>query len=297
MIDFTATDDQRAFAGAVLATLRDRPDRFVPDASPELWQSLAELDALALLTDEGGGSLADLVALMGALGSGGCPGSIVATVAAARALNPSERDLLSAGRLRVGLVVAGCLPGPDSTDVAIEIDGTRVWRVEVAPRPAGHQSLSGEVWAPTTTHRVEQLGDGPMIVLAAELGLGAALVGMARTLLEQGAAHARTRRQFGRTIGEFQGVAHPLAQSWAQLEAADDLLHLVAAEAMAGRPSAERGQLARAAAAEAALDTAYVVHQAMGGLSFAEETGVAHLSTRIRQWSLLLPDAAGIDPT
>ena len=52
--------------------------------------------------------------------------------------------------------------------------------------------------------------------------------------------------------------------------------------------------LARAQAAAAALHTAYVVHQAMGGLSFAVETGIATISTRVRQWSLLLPDLRSI---
>jgi hypothetical protein len=51
-----------------------------------------------------------------------------------------------------------------------------------------------------------------------------------------------------------------------------------------------RSRLVRAEATDAALRTAYVVHQVMGGLSFAEETGIGAASTRIRQWSLLLPD-------
>jgi alkylation response protein AidB-like acyl-CoA dehydrogenase len=117
-------------------------------------------------------------------------------------------------------------------------------------------------------------------------------------LLDRGAAHARTREQFGRPIGGFQGVAHPLANAWAEVTAAGELVRLVAAEHDGGTsgPSGDpmRTRLARDRAAAAAMQTAYAVHQAFGGLSFAEETGIGVLSTRLRQWSLLLADLRAV---
>ncbi len=228
--------------------------------------------------------------MMGALGSQSCPGPVVATIAAAAHLSEEERDRLAEGRLRVTVVVDGYLPWPDEGDVVLEIDGADVWRVTCEATPTITPTLSGEPWAAARTRRVERLADGPSFLLAANLGLGAVLLGMARSLLDRGAEHARTRVQFGRPIGGFQGVAHPLANAWARVSAAEELVRLVATEATAGHPNIERSRLARAEAADAALTTAYAVHQAMGGVSFAEETGIGAISTRIRQWSLLLPD-------
>jgi len=291
MIDFAMTPDQRAFADAAAGLMRARSDGGALDASPETWRDLAELGALALLTKDGGGDTRDLVALMGALGSELCPGPVIATAAAASLLTEEEIGRLASGLLRVTVTVGGHIPWPDAADIVLEVDGDAVWRVEWDRAEALDATISGEPWVRATTRRLERAPDGTGFIVAAELGLAAALLGMARVLLDRGAAHARTRVQFGRPIGAFQGVAHPLADSWAEITAADELARLVATEAAVGSPDTARSRLARGQAAGAALRTAYVVHQAMGGMSFATESGIATISTRIRQWSLLLPDS------
>ncbi|MDI1288338.1 MAG: acyl-CoA dehydrogenase family protein [bacterium] len=285
MIDFSTTPEQLAFADAVIAALGSRGS----DDAQARWNALSDLGALTLLTADGGGDLSDLVALMGAVGVDGCPGPIVATVAAAPHLSAEECEQLEAGQLRVSVAVGGFLPWPDETDIALEVDGDEVWRVSFECDPPAPHTLSREVWAPARIQRVSLLEDGPGFIVAAELGLAAAVLGTASALLEKAAQHARTRVQFGRPIGGFQGVAHQLADGWARCTAAEELVRLVATEHVMGRTSTERSRLARAEACDAALRTAYVVHQVMGGLSFAEETGVGSASTRIRQWSLLLP--------
>lgn len=289
MIDFSATADQDAFAEAVTAALRVDVAPGATDASPETWRDLAELGALGLLTDDGGGDLRDLVALMTALGAAGCPGSVVATVAAAAHLTDDERGDLAAGRLRASLLVGECVPWLETSNVVFELDGADLWRVACEAKGAV-PTLSREPWTLVGSRRDRRVADGGRFAIAAELGLAAALLGMAGSLLQRAADHARTRIQFGRPIGSFQGVAHPLADSWAQMTAASELVRLVATEATLGSASVDRSRLARAEAADASLVTAYRVHQAMGGLSFAEETGIGAISTRIRQWSLLLPD-------
>ena len=290
MIDFAMTPDQRAFAGAAAELMRKRPDAGAPDASPETWQALAQLGALALLTKDGGGDTRDLVALMGALGSVLCPGPVVATVAAASLLTEEEIRRLAAGMLRVTVTVGGHVPWPDGADIVLEVDSDTVWRVGWDAGEGYDATISGEPWARARIRRRGRVPDGTGFIVAAELGLAASLLGMAWVLLDRGAAHARTRVQFGRPIGAFQGVAHPLADSWAELTAAEELVRLVAAEAAGGHQDTARSRLARSQAAAAALRTAYAVHQAMGGMSFATESGIGAISTRIRQWSLLLPD-------
>lgn len=290
MIDFSATTEQLAFADAAAALMRGRADAGAPDASPGTWRALAGFGALALLTKDGGGGVRDLVALMGALGSALCPGPVVATVAAAPLLSDEEIRRLAGGLLRVTVAVGGHVPWPDGADVVLEVDGDDVWRVAWEGQAPPGVTVSGEPWARATIRRGDRLPDGAGFVVAAELGLAAAVLGMARALLDRGAAHARTRVQFGRPIGGFQGVAHPLAGSWARLTAAEELVWLVATEVARGRRSTARSRLARGEATSAALQTAYVVHQVMGGMSFATESGIGAASTRIRQWSLLLPD-------
>jgi Acyl-CoA dehydrogenase, C-terminal domain len=294
VIDFSTTPEQRALAEAGSALLQGATDRGGPDAGDATWTALAEFGALGLLTESGDGSLSDLVALFGALGAGLCPGSVLASAAAGAVLDGDEAALLADGRLRVSVAVGGYVPWLSSADLVLEIEGDAVWRVEAQADDRPAPAISGEAWTAVRTRRIERLDAGAEFVLAAELGLAAALLGMAHTLLDRGAAHARTREQFGRPIGGFQGVAHPLADAWARVTAADELVRLVAAEwSQAGTavpPRTDRARLARAQASAAALQTAYVVHQAMGGLSFAVETGIGAISTRIRQWSLLLPD-------
>jgi hypothetical protein len=294
VIDFSATDEQRALSDATGALLRSCTDLGDADAGDATWHALAEFGVWGLLTKSGAGDLGDLVALLGVLGGGLCPGPVVTSAAAGTVLAADEAALLAQGRLRVSVAVGGYVPWLSSADVVLEIDGHLLWRVEVEPEARPAPTISGDAWTAARTTRVERLDGGAQFVVAAELGLAAALLGMARTLLDRGAAHARIREQFGRPIGGFQGVAHPLADSWARVTAAAELVRLVAAESdrtdHAASRHTYRARLARAQATAAALHACYVVHQAMGGLSFAVETGIGALSTRVRQWSLLLPD-------
>jgi alkylation response protein AidB-like acyl-CoA dehydrogenase len=294
MIDFAMTSDQRALADAAAALMRRHADTGSPDASPDTWRALADFGALTLLTKHGGGDTRDLVALMGALGSTLCPGPVVATVAAAPLLSDQEARRLASGQLRVTVAVSGHVPWPDTADVVLEVDGDALWRVAWEREGPLDRTVSGEPWARARIRRGDRLPGGTGFIVAAELGLAAAVLGMARTMLDRGAAHARTRVQFGRPIGAFQGVAHPLAGSWAEVTAAEELVRLAATEVAGGRPSTARARLIRAEAASAALRTAYVVHQVMGGMSFASESGVGTISSRVRQWSLLLPDVLGV---
>ena len=50
--------------------------------------------------------------------------------------------------------------------------------------------------------------------------IGAEAVGLGRAALARAAGYAQERVVFGRSIGQNQGIQHPLAQSWMELEAA-----------------------------------------------------------------------------
>ena len=50
--------------------------------------------------------------------------------------------------------------------------------------------------------------------------IAAEAVGVGMVALEKATAYAKERRVFGRPIGQNQGIQHPLAENWMELEAA-----------------------------------------------------------------------------
>jgi acyl-CoA dehydrogenase len=101
--------------------------------------------------------------------------------------------------------------------------------------------------------------------------IAAEAVGLGRAALDRAARYARERVVFGRPIGQNQGIQHPLAERWIELEAAELLVRRAAA---AYDRSEEAGAFANAAkffAAEAghrACETAVLTH---GGMGYARE--------------------------
>jgi acyl-CoA dehydrogenase len=96
-------------------------------------------------------------------------------------------------------------------------------------------------------------------------------IGNARFFLDRSLEHARTRRTFGRVIGQNQGVQYPLAQAYAKTEAADlmrwDAVRRIEQNSDAGGRSA----LAKVLASEAAWEAARAALTAFGGWGLATE--------------------------
>ncbi len=101
--------------------------------------------------------------------------------------------------------------------------------------------------------------------------------GISRYALTQGAQYANDRSVWGHTIGQHQGVAHPLAESYINVQAARLLTARAAQLCDEGVDAAEAGNMAKFAAAEAslkALDQAIQVH---GGNGLSNEYGLSDL--------------------
>jgi acyl-CoA dehydrogenase len=96
-------------------------------------------------------------------------------------------------------------------------------------------------------------------------------VGDGRWLLRKGIDYANERRVFGRPIGQNQGVQFPLAQAYAELEAADLMCRRAAALFDAGRPCGPDANMAKFLAAEATWKAADATMQTYGGFGFAQE--------------------------
>jgi len=104
--------------------------------------------------------------------------------------------------------------------------------------------------------------------------IGAEAVGLGRAALKKAAAYARERVVFGRPIGQNQGIAHPLARCWAELEAANLMAFKAAALYDAGRECGAEANAAKYLGGEAgfrACETAVLTH---GGMGYAKEFDV-----------------------
>ncbi|MBP8307228.1 MAG: acyl-CoA/acyl-ACP dehydrogenase [Burkholderiaceae bacterium] len=101
--------------------------------------------------------------------------------------------------------------------------------------------------------------------------VAAEAVGLGRVALERATLYAKDRVVFDRPIGQNQGVQHPLAERWIELEAADLLTMRAAWLYDHGKPCGTEANAAKYFAAEAgykACETAVLSH---GGMGYSRE--------------------------
>jgi acyl-CoA dehydrogenase len=103
---------------------------------------------------------------------------------------------------------------------------------------------------------------------------GAEAVGLGRAALKRAAAYAKERVVFGRPIGQNQGVAHPLARAWAELEAANLMAFKAAALFDAGRECGAEANAAKYLGGEAGFHACETAVFTLGGMGYAKEFDV-----------------------
>ncbi|KQX24615.1 acyl-CoA dehydrogenase family protein [Variovorax sp. Root434] len=107
--------------------------------------------------------------------------------------------------------------------------------------------------------------------------IAAEAIGIGRAALRIASQYAQERIVFGRPIGQNQGVAHPLARAWANLEAADLMMLKAATLYDAGEPCGIEANAAKYLAAEAAHDACQNAILTLGGMGYAKEYHVERL--------------------
>ena len=131
-------------------------------------------------------------------------------------------------------------------------------------QPVADVEIDAEPLATAPIH-IESALTAPLVAAAADL------VGVASAALHRSVEHAKSRRQFGKPIGAFQGIKHALADNYVSLERARSLTY--AAAARLGDPTTApmdawtAAALAKAASGDAAANcarTAVQVHGALG---------------------------------
>ena len=123
--------------------------------------------------------------------------------------------------------------------------------------------------------RIGAEGQGMAIALHAldngRLGIAAAATGLAQSALEAATAYAMERRQFGKAIIEFQGLAFLLADMEAAVTSARAAYLYAARLKDAGRPYTKEASVAKLVATDAAMKVTTDAVQVFGGYGYTRD--------------------------
>jgi len=101
--------------------------------------------------------------------------------------------------------------------------------------------------------------------------IAAGLVGLGRAALARATQYAKDRVVFGRPIGMNQAIQHPLAQNWAELEAANLMAFRAAQLYDRGEDAGAMANAAKYLAGEAAFNACNTAILTHGGMGYAKE--------------------------
>jgi alkylation response protein AidB-like acyl-CoA dehydrogenase len=117
---------------------------------------------------------------------------------------------------------------------------------------------------------IETLNEG-------RIGIGAQMLGLAAGALEHTVAYTRERKQFGKTIADFQGVQFQLARAATDVEAARLLVYNAARLRDVGKPFLTEAAMCKIFASEVAERVASLAVNLFGGNGFVKEYPVEKL--------------------
>ncbi|HET8880813.1 MAG TPA: acyl-CoA dehydrogenase family protein [Solimonas sp.] len=144
-------------------------------------------------------------------------------------------------------------------------------------------------------HRIGEEGQGFRIILHGlnpeRVLLGAESVGIGRAAIDRAARYARERVVFGRPIGQNQGIAHPLAKCWTQLEAANLMVMKAATRFDKHEDCGVEANAGKYLAAEFAFEACHTAMLTLGGMGYAQEYHVERLLREV-----LIPRTAPVSP-
>jgi alkylation response protein AidB-like acyl-CoA dehydrogenase len=319
-VDVRPSAEQRQLVEAFAALYADgAPPEVVRDSeplghSPELWQRLLATGVVEMAVPEpsggGGASLLDLALVAEQHGRHVAPAPLVEAQVTARllaALGEPAADVLAAvlaGQQLLTLAVrpvrggrAELVPSAAVADAVIALRGDDLVLVPTDGRANAIATLGSQPVADVDVSDSDRvLASGTAATAAYAMALdewrvltAAALTGLAARALEIGVAYVLERKAFDRTLGSFQGVAHPLADRASEVDGSELLVH-EAAWARDEEPMrfAELAAMALGFAAETARDTSYYALHFHGGYGFMLEYPIQLYYRRARSWAALL---------
>lgn len=117
---------------------------------------------------------------------------------------------------------------------------------------------------------------------AGRVAVGALSVGLAQACLDEALARARERRQFGKSISEFQAIQFKLADMAMEVELARNMVLKAAWLRDQERPYSREASMAKVFASEAAKRAADQAAQIWGGEGFMEGSAVARYWRQVK---------------
>lgn len=284
----------------------------------DAWEEVVAADypSIGLPEDLGGlGSMVDVVALLEAAGRELLPAPLLATVMSLQ--TSLLAGLVAQGDARRPAALA--VQGDD--DRLVVLDGVLAEQVTVVvPGPGGVSGvrLDPASTPPVSTHHhvdpsrptavfdvpgieAEAAGSGfalgtrvDEVLAPARTALAADLTGIAAGALDRAVGHAIDREQFGKPIGAFQGVKHLLVDVYVGVERARSLTRAAAVALVDhGAGSAtELSLLAKAAAADAAIEATRAQVQVLGAMGMTFEADAHLFFRRAQQTAPVLGSAA-----
>ena len=104
------------------------------------------------------------------------------------------------------------------------------------------------------------------------IGIGAQMTGLALGAWENAARYVwNDRKQFGKLVGEFQGMQHQLAQAWTEIQAARALVYNAARKKEAGEDFVTDAAMAKLYASQIAGKVSGLAVEWMGGVGFTRD--------------------------
>lgn len=149
-----------------------------------------------------------------------------------------------------------------------------------------------DLWIPEED-RIGAEGDGFKTIMHGfnpeRILIGSEAIGLGRVAIQRAARYARERIVFDRPIGMNQGIQHPLAKCWAQVEAANLMVMKAAALFDAGQECGVEANAGKYLAAEAGFEACHTALSTLGGMGYAQEY---HIERYLRE--VLIPRTAPV---
>ena len=272
-MDFTFTPEQEE--------LREQARGYLAGHVEPGWRELAELGWTGVSVSEelGGAGLTFLeeAVLLEELGRALYHGPYFSTVALTLPALPDDlRAEVAAGEASWTLALGPLVTDLDTADRIAIVGGDGIYELEGGERemlattdetrPLGAVRGGEPGLRLADSSVVEEIRRRALVALALEA------CGVARRALEYGIEHVSMREQFGKQIGVYQAISHPLADAYTQLELARSLSFWAAwCVAEDDEQAGVASSSAKAFASEAAVKVCETAIQVHGGIGFTWE--------------------------
>jgi alkylation response protein AidB-like acyl-CoA dehydrogenase len=283
--------------------LREQARSYLAATDAPSWADLAELGwtGVSVAEEHGGAGLGFLeeAVLFEELGRALYHGPYFSTVALVLpALPPELQGEVAAGTASWTLASGSLVPDLDSAARVALADDDGIFELDGGEREV-RETIDetrplGVVLGGVPGRRLADAAALPALRRRGRVALALEACGVGRRALEYAVEHVSTREQFGRKIGSYQAVSHPLASTYLELELARSLA-LWAAWCLAVDDSQAdvAASAAKSECAEAAVAACERSIQAHGGIGFTWE----HILHRLYKRALWIEswDASGAD--